>query len=79
MKTGISRKIREQLLILHNRGQINLGIQKPGTPHGEFFYAHLPLAVIDSVFARGQGIEATSKVVNNYCSYYSLKKNRDTD
>jgi len=79
MKMGISRKIREQLLILHNRGQINLGINKPGTSHNEFFYAHLPLAVIDSVFARGQGIKATSKVVNNYCSYYSLKKNRDID
>lgn len=79
-KMGISRKIREQLLLLHNRGQINLDIRRPGTvEQGEFYYAHLPLAIIDAVFARGQVYEATAKTVNNYCEFYSLKRNRKTD
>jgi hypothetical protein len=73
-------KITQDLLCLHRNGLINLNLDKPGTEsQGEFYYAHLSLAVIDAVFSKGEPYSTTAEVVNNYCNFYNLKRNRHSD
>ena len=77
---NLAQKIAEDLLCFHRNGLIDLKRIKLGSElQNEYYYAHLPLAVIDAVFSKGQSYAATAKVVNNYCDYYNIQRNRPSD
>lgn len=42
----------------------------------EYFYASLPLCIIDSVFSIGVHYNSTKNTVSKYCDYFSLQKTR---
>ncbi len=76
----LTEKITQDLLCFHKNGLIDLNRGRPGTEtQMEYYYAHLPLAVIDAVFSKGQAYSATVKVVNNYCNHYKMQRNRISD
>lgn len=77
---NIAEKITEDLLCFHEKGLIDLSRTKPGSDvQNEYYYAHLPLAVIDTVFSQGQAYSVTAQVVNNYCDYFKIQRNRPGD
>lgn len=77
---NIAEKITEDLLCFHKKGLIDLSRIKPGTDfQNEYYYAHLPLALIDAVFSKGQSYSAAVQVVNNYCDYFKIQRNRPDD
>jgi len=41
-----------------------------------YFYAHLPLCVINAVFSIGVRYEATKRVVQRYCDHFALERIR---
>jgi len=77
---NITEKITGDLLCFHRNGLIDLSRTKPGTElQGEYYYAHLPLAVIDAVFSKGQPYSVTAEIVNSYCDYFKMERNRADD
>jgi hypothetical protein len=40
----------------------------------EYYYTHLPLCVIDSVFSIGVKYESVTNTINRFCSYYKIDK-----
>ncbi|HNX22642.1 MAG TPA: hypothetical protein PKG60_01250 [Spirochaetota bacterium] len=77
---NLAEKITKDLKCFHKNGLIDLNRTKPGTEsQGEYYYAHLPLALIDAVFSKGLAYSATAKVVNSYCDYFRMQRNRSGD
>lgn len=61
---------------IKNHYQTHFGVDKPHLGD-EFFYRHLPLCVIDTVFGLGTQYTAVQAIIQRYCDHTGITPTRD--